>query len=260
MKIEDVLKKLKKLKKLYEGAKKINSEGEAAAAASAIQRLLVEYNISMEEVDNSMYRDAHKDDVNQKFESGYNYKSIGGQWEYRLAYVICKYNFCKCFQYGNSYKNLIIIGKPENLETVKWLKDMLAERFVEISNKKWKEYKQGIEYALSRGKISKDRFQRSFLMGCVGGLDVKMKEISERDKKEDIDYSNKVTALTIRNNSDIDEFIANKYDKIKYRRTATASGTEEAKRMGYNEGKNTDIYKPVCDSRRNVTSDIKFLG
>lgn len=54
MKIEDVLKKLKKLKKLYEGAKKINSEGEAAAAASAIQRLLVEYNISMEEVDNSM--------------------------------------------------------------------------------------------------------------------------------------------------------------------------------------------------------------
>lgn len=30
MKIEDALKKLKKLKKLYEGAKKINSEGEAA--------------------------------------------------------------------------------------------------------------------------------------------------------------------------------------------------------------------------------------
>lgn len=48
MKIEDALKKLKKLKKLYEGAKKINSEGEAA---SAIQRLLVEYNLSMEEVE-----------------------------------------------------------------------------------------------------------------------------------------------------------------------------------------------------------------
>lgn len=161
MKIEDVLKKLKKLKKLYEGAKKINNEGEAAAAASAIQRLLVEYNISMEEVENSMYRDAHKDDVNQEFESGYNYKSIGGNWEYHPAYVICKYNFCKCFQYGNSYKNLIIIGKPENLETVKWLKNMLAERFVEISNKKWKEYKRGIEYALSGGKISKDRFQKT---------------------------------------------------------------------------------------------------
>lgn len=135
----------------------------------------------MEELDNSIHRDNHKNDVNQEFESGYNYKSIGGKWELHLAYVICKYNFCKCFQYGNSYKELVIIGKPENLETVKWLKNMLAERFVEISNKKWKEYKLGIEYALSGGKISKDRFQRGFLLGCVEGLGVRMKEMMEKD-------------------------------------------------------------------------------
>lgn len=36
MEIQDVLKKLRKLQKLYEGAKKINSEGEAENAARAI--------------------------------------------------------------------------------------------------------------------------------------------------------------------------------------------------------------------------------
>lgn len=87
MKIEDALKKLKKLKKLYEGAKKINSEGEAAAAASAIQRLLVEYNLSMEEVESSISKDERKDAVEEEKASGFTYKSIGGQWEYRLTYV-----------------------------------------------------------------------------------------------------------------------------------------------------------------------------
>ena len=40
--------KLQKLMKLYEGAKKIKSEGEANAAAAAIQRLLAEYNLLWE--------------------------------------------------------------------------------------------------------------------------------------------------------------------------------------------------------------------
>lgn len=39
MKIEDALKKLKKLKKLYEGAKKINSEGEAAAGTASARNM-----------------------------------------------------------------------------------------------------------------------------------------------------------------------------------------------------------------------------
>ena len=49
MELDNVLKKLRKLKKLYEGAKAINSESEAATAASLIQKLLAEYNITMDE-------------------------------------------------------------------------------------------------------------------------------------------------------------------------------------------------------------------
>ena len=49
-KLDAIQKKLRKLQKMYEGAKAINSEGEAQAAAAAIQRILLEYNITIEEV------------------------------------------------------------------------------------------------------------------------------------------------------------------------------------------------------------------
>lgn len=257
MKIEDVLKKLKKLKKLYEGAKKINSEGEAAAATAAIQRLLVEYNLSMEEIESSISKDERKDAVEEEKASGYTYKSIGGQWEYRLTYVCCKYNFCKCFMFGSSYKNLLLIGKKENLEIVKWLREMLSERFVGISNEKWKEYKKTEIYLLH--PISKDRFQRGFLMGCVAGIDEKMKEITERDKREDEVYSSKVTALSIRNNTDIDEFISNKYSKVRHVKGGVAAGTTLARNMGYRTGKNTDIYKPIASNHKTSVSYVRLL-
>lgn len=49
-KLQNIVNKLRKLQNLYEGAKEINSEGEANAAAAAIQRLLTQYNLSMDEV------------------------------------------------------------------------------------------------------------------------------------------------------------------------------------------------------------------
>ena len=50
MDLDSVLKKLRKLQKLYDGAKAINSEGEAANAAALIQKLLTQYNLTMDEV------------------------------------------------------------------------------------------------------------------------------------------------------------------------------------------------------------------
>ena len=97
MDLQNVMQKLRKLQKLYEGAKKINSEGEAANAAAAIQRLLAQYNLTMAEVSQSEEDEKKKTQPGHEILSGYTYKSIGGMWEYRLWYVICKWNFCKCF-------------------------------------------------------------------------------------------------------------------------------------------------------------------
>ena len=117
-KLDTIQKKLRKLQKMYEGAKAINSEGEAQAAAAAIQRILLEYNITIEEI--GVEKD--KNVIEQETWSGYTYKSIGGWWEQRLVAVLCRFNFCRCFLLGRSYKTLYIIGTEENRKQVQWFR------------------------------------------------------------------------------------------------------------------------------------------
>jgi len=251
--LDNVLSKLRKLKALYEGAKAINSEGEANAAAAAIQRLLIQYNLSMEEIGSDEQKKA--DVVIEETTSGFTYKSIGGEWEFRLVYVLCKWNFCKCFQYGKTYKSLLIFGKQENLETVKWLRQLLSERFVSFSKTRYKEYQKTMEYA--HKPMSMDKYQRSYLMGCTAGLDSKLKEESDRDKIQDQDYGTKVTALVVRNDSAISEYISNKYKTEKGRRTKVNIDSSYA--FGFNDGKNTELHKQVSSGAKSQVNEVKLL-
>lgn len=251
--LDSVLGKLRKLKNLYEGAKKINSEGEANAAAAAIQRLLAQYNLSMDEIGTD--EEKKKDEILHEEVSGFTYKSIGGEWENRLVYVLCKWNFCRCFIYGKSYKNLIIIGKKENIETVKWLRELLSERFVAFSKVRFKEYKKTMEYALK--PISLDKYQRSYLMGCAAGLDAKLKEESDREKKEDEVFGTKVTALIVRNDTAIKDYVANKFGGTKSRKTHEKF--DSARNYGYKDGKNTSLNKAVTNSQKRGASKVKLL-
>lgn len=235
-KIDSILSKLKKMKKLYESAKAINSEGEANAAAAAIQRLLTQYNLSMDEIDTAT--EERNDAIEEEATSGNTYKSIGGIWEYRLLSTICKYNFCQCFLVGGTYKKLLLIGKKENLETVKWLREMLSERFVAFSKQRYKEYKNSFEYKLN--PIGIDTYQRNYLCGCVIGLEEKLKEESEKNKVEEP----KITDIVLRNDAAINEYVKNKY-KVVNTRKSKSSGWNSAKDKGYYDGKNTDLHKPV---------------
>ena len=250
--IDKVLKTLRQLKNMYEGAKKINSEGEAAAAAAAIQRLLLKYNLSMEQVD---MNEPEADPILKENVSGYTYKSIGGDWEMYLTSVLCRHNFCRCLLYGTIQK-LVIVGKRENIETVKWLRDMLSERYVNFSKAKYKEYLASGEYYKP---MSKDRYQRGYLKGCAAGLDAKLTEEEEKDKKQDVEFGTKVTALVVRNDAAIDNFIANTWGKLgKGRRSSTrATG---AYYEGFEEGKKTEIYKPIADSHRESAKSVQLLG
>lgn len=51
--LDKVMRKIAKLKNLYEGAKKINSIGEAESAAALMNKLLAEYNLTLEDIESS---------------------------------------------------------------------------------------------------------------------------------------------------------------------------------------------------------------
>ena len=251
-KLDKVMKQLRKLKALYEGATKINSEGEANNAARAIQRLLLQYNLTMEEVDGA--EEKSKETVMHEKVSGYTYKSIGGEWENRLVYVICKWNFCRCFIYGSSYKVLLIVGKKENMEMVKWLRSFLSEHFVTFSKERFKEYKKTSEYAMR--PISLDKYQRSYLMGCAAGLDAKLQEEHEKEKK-DVELSTKITALVVRNDQAVSEYVDNMFGKTGKR--SRKERFDGARQSGFTDGRNTSINKPISGGRSQASS-VKLLG
>ena len=253
MSLDKVMRKIQKLKKLYEGAKKINSEGEAQNAAALIQKLLTEYNLTMEEVGSEQEKEDNK--VMHENVSGFTYKSIGGIWEQRLTHVICKWNFCKCYIYGKSYKSLIIVGKKDNVEMVKWLLDILKERFVFFSKQRYKEYLKGVgEFEKPMGK---EKFQRSYLVGCAMGLDSKLKEQHEREKKEEVELSTKITSLVVRNNAAVEEYVENEFGGTSKARRFHEN-YDSARYKGFEDGKNTDINKPIAGGRA-AANNVKLL-
>jgi len=259
MEIEKVLDKLRKLQRLYNSATKINNEGEAAAAAEMIQRLLIKYNLTMEEVGT----DEQKKSANEIKEctvSGFTHTSIGGAWEYRLWDCLCKHNFCRCYMYGNSYKRLILLGNSENIEVVKWMFDMLSERFVHFSSEQFKKYKETDEYIFAVRKCSKDRYQRGYLIGAVDGLNRKLTEIAERNKKQEPELSAKITALTIRNDGAITDYVHDKWGGVRTVKTNFTAGIRDSRERGYHDGYNTDINKPIQENHKRATSTIKLLG
>ena len=250
-KLDEIQSKLRKLQKLYEGAKEINSEGEAAAAAAAIQRLLTQYNLTMDEIG----VEPDKDAIVQQETSGYSYRTIGGQWEQKLLSVLCKYNFCRCFIYGGSYKKLLLVGKKENIDMVLWMREVLSRKYVELSVKGWKEFKSSEKYQYER--MSKDRYQRSFLMGCCYGLDTKLQNERKQDEA-DTEIGGKVTALVLKSNAAIDEYVKTNWGKTGH--YGHSSGKyNSAQDDGYAAGKNTNIGTPIS-SARTAVNNVKSLG
>ena len=247
MELKDVMRKLSNLKKLYEGAKKINSQEEAEAAARAIQRLLTQYNLTMDEIDSVEKNNS----VTHEEVSGLTYKSIGGRWEHNLTYVICKWNFCRCYTYG-SYKNVIIVGESQNIEIVKWLVDMLKERFVKFSKERYKEYIKSHDGW--EKPMSKDKFQRSYLLGAVRGLDNKLQEEHDKEEKE---LAARINALVVRKDADVVKYVEETWGKVK--NSFYRENCNEANSVGYIDGRNTNIQRPIAGGRTAV-ENTKMLN
>jgi len=251
--IDQIQNKLRKLIKLQESAIKVGNENEATAAAAAIQRLLLSYNLSIDELD---LKDKPKAGVEENMDSWYKYKFIGGDWEFRLMYVCCKWNFCKCFIHGDRKdRRMLILGLPQNMETVKWLHTMLCERFVELGKLKYKLYQDTIDFKFK--PIGLDTYLRHYLGGCVSGLDVKFQEEANADKSQDAIFAGKVTALVLRNDAAIDEFVATKYKMNKGRQTNVK--VNNIFMHGVKDGKNTSINKAVKESKDDQINKIKML-
>lgn len=243
MEMDKIMSKIVKLQKQYEGAKKIGSENEAAVAAALLNKLLLQYNLSLEDVTASEQR---RDAITHEVISGFEYKSVGGEWENVLTRVVCKYNLCRSYVYGGSYKRLLIVGKEENKKLVKWLLAMLKERYYEFSKTAYKEYKNSTEYIYTR--YSKDRFQRAYLLGCAEGLDAKLAAERENQKRQDETFSTQIKALIVQTDAALTNYVETTFGRAGHR-TGGRTHASSARQAGFQEGRRTQLYKPIDNTR-----------
>lgn len=254
--LNSILSKLKKLQRLYEGAKAINSEAEAQNAAIKIQNLLTQYNLSMADLD-SVNDDKSANSVSEDRIDDYWRHKTGGQWDQLLLYGICKYNFCYVLiSSKNVYRTTrngreicenrqryIVIGEPQNIEVVKWLFGVLSRQLYELSKKRYKEYLADNSQALMRlytgeKRMSPAKFHRSYLAGAAKGVQQKLKEERDRELQAQV----QVNALVLRTDKKLDDYLAENYPKLGKARPEHI-GSYQAMRQGMEDGRNVTISK-----------------
>lgn len=254
--INSILSRLKKLQRLYEGAKAINSEAEAQNAAAKIQNLLTQYNLSMVDLEAAVDDEPKTNVTEEKLDDSWQRK-CGGFWDQLLLYGICKYNFCYVIvssQYThrtnrngkmvfeNRHK-YIVIGEPQNIEVVKWLFNVLAGQLYRLALKRYEEYREDDRQAVMRlfvgeKKMHRGTFLRSYLAGAAKGVQDKLREERERELQAQV----QVNALVLRHDQQLNDYVAENYKDLRASKPGHI-GSYQAMQQGREDGRKVNITR-----------------
>lgn len=254
--INSILSKLKKLQRLYEGVKAINSEAEAQNAAAKIQNLLTQYNLSMVDLEAAVDDEPKTNVTEEKLDDSWQRK-CGGFWDQLLLYGICKYNFCYAIVSGphtlrinrngkmvfEKRHKYIVIGEPQNIEVVKWLFNVLAGQLYRLALKRYEEYREDDRQAVMRlfmgeKKMHRGTFLRSYLAGAAKGVQDKLREERERELQAQV----QVNALVLRHDQQLNDYVAENYKDLRASKPGHI-GSYQAMQQGREDGRKVNITR-----------------
>lgn len=237
---EKILAKLRKLMNLKENAAAIGNEGEAAAAAAGISRLLYMYNLTeadipeQERIDNPIV----SEDIPFKPEVQ------GGQWYELLVNCVSEFNLCTTLvTYTYKKKRCCkdrfnIVGRQKNVEIVLYLISFLANKFYQIGKREYPQYKH--DCLFKKGVLPKTEhvYLKSYLYGCVLGLVSKL-----RQERDELQKECDVKSLVLSSRSEIDDFLKGmNIGKCRFRKPELDN---ESARKGFVIGLNVEINKGI---------------
>lgn len=237
---EKILAKLRKLMNLKESAQAIGNEGEAAAAAAGISRLLYMYNLTESDIPEQN----RIDNPIVSEEIPFKPEVQGGQWYELLVNCICNFNLCdtlvtysyKKKRYSKDKFN--IVGRKKNVEIVLYLISFLANKFYQIGKHDYPQYKHDCLFKKGILPKTEHMYLRSYLYGCVLGLHNKLK--SER---EELQKECDIKSLVLSSRSEIDDFLKDKnIGKCRFRKPELE---HDCARKGFETGQNVEINKGI---------------
>lgn len=161
---QTILNKIRKLIALRNGARDIGSEGEANAAAAAIQRLLTEYNLSLADVDSAAPEEAEESPIGRSdhYNTADNYRS---GWKRQLLYALCEYYYCRAYMIAGTPR-CTVYGTEMNRMATEYAFNFLESTFSRLSVIRFKE-----EHGTCRTPTRhRDIWMASYLLGCASGV------------------------------------------------------------------------------------------
>jgi|SRR5262245_7397393 len=167
---ESVLARAKKLLDLKAGT---NFTGEAAAAAAALERLLLEYNLEMADVEGVNLKPG-EDYIRFKFELGVPFGALSN-WRRLLVFELARASFSTAFSvptYNTAREQyMIIVGQQTNLDMVRFLYDYLARELDGNLSKKYlqRDREKGVTTHVLRWKDA-------FFRGAVDEIGKRLRE------------------------------------------------------------------------------------
>lgn len=175
--IENIKRKIAALKKLHDGAFQIHSYHEAETAAFMMQKLLTQYNLTLDAI-NVDGRGCTDNYVHEVHSMNRN-KVYVGRWLCALRGTICRYTFCLSFSTESNPCAYELAGTPDNVATALWMIEYLATAFSRNSLRRYVKYRYECIVNM-RKPIGRTAFRQDYLIGCVEGL----KENFERNFNE----------------------------------------------------------------------------
>lgn len=236
---DKILEKLRKLMNLKESAKELGNEGEANAAAAGITRLLMEYNLTENDIpeQEKLENPIVSEEIPFKAE-------VSGNWYSNLVSVVCEYNMCRNLIVSTRTNGRMkrdkfeIIGRKKNVEVVLYLISFLAHQFIAIGKRGYPQYEHDCIWMYGKHPQSLKVYLKSFLYGCVIGVNDKFEE-----GKKVLEKETNITALVRTTKSEIDDFL--KGEKIGKARDSKAEIDTLCAIKGMEVGKNIEICKGI---------------
>lgn len=220
---ERVLDLIKKLNAKAESASKIGSSAEAEAFAAKVTQMLLDYNLSMDEISlegqtvEPIDREIFRPEL-----FGVTAKKSRILWQEILAIAVAQANFCRILVHPGR-NSLSFVGRRHNREVAMWLYGSLVADLEEVATK---EYVRYFYQCRDNGDVTVARgYRASWLTGAVTAVQRRL--LADREKALE---EPKVSALMSRTAIELSEFVD------KFEPAAPVSGRQTTNRDGVKDG------------------------
>lgn len=235
MEKENVIQKIQKLLKLQCGAESIGSTGEAFQAAKMVKKLLMEYNLSVSDIDTSDGENTMKMGKSVDMSSGSKY---GNHWKFQLLGVIALNNLCQAYKRDNG--KMFVVGTEDNVTIVKEFYDYLTKVFMRLGKEHLEkmELEAGVSYGVTElPENIKTKFVRSYLEGVPYGLQQNYDRLKPTSAE---------TALVVCHEEAINEYVNNNFEwSEKKTRKRTRHVYGDAFDLGKADGRDVSLNRQI---------------